>query len=121
MSYADLKEQMKKMSIETNDAELKRFIDLVDTKRQGYLDFAAFSTGITKNMVDRLVPLPNDEETYLYRRTRQNLVPNGEKARENLMYHRTFTQKFNEIRDRFLPDPNLLHSMRIPYQSSHSG
>eukprot|EP01022_Parablepharisma_sp_SALTPOND_P014822 TRINITY_DN205_c0_g3_i4.p2 TRINITY_DN205_c0_g3~~TRINITY_DN205_c0_g3_i4.p2 ORF type:complete len:880 (+),score=100.64 TRINITY_DN205_c0_g3_i4:6240-8879(+) len=111
VSYNDIKEQFKKLKIDATDSELKMFVELVDPNKQGYLDFRSFSTSITKTMADKLAPLPDDEETFLFRRTRQNLVPNAEKIQENLTYHRTFLNRFNEIKNRFVPDRNLLLSI----------
>eukprot|EP01022_Parablepharisma_sp_SALTPOND_P002130 TRINITY_DN1087_c0_g1_i1.p1 TRINITY_DN1087_c0_g1~~TRINITY_DN1087_c0_g1_i1.p1 ORF type:complete len:796 (-),score=97.69 TRINITY_DN1087_c0_g1_i1:2456-4753(-) len=110
ISYIDIKEQFKKLKIPATNGEIKRFIDLVDGSKKGYLDFQGFASTITPNMADQLTPLPDNEETYLYKRDRLNLVPNAEKIRENLTFHKTFTNKFTEIRDKLLPDKNMVLS-----------
>ncbi len=61
-------------------------------------------------MPEKLLPRPEDEETYLYHRERLNVVPNAAKIQENIAYHKTFTSRFNEIKDRLEPDKNLLLS-----------
>jgi len=106
ISYNDIKDQMKKLKVNLNDNELKQFIDYVDPLKKGFLDFNTFSTSITKTMADKLAPLPNTEENYLFRRTRQNLAPNREKLEENIKYHKTFLDKFNEIKNKFAPSKN---------------
>ena len=113
VSYDDVKEQFKKLQIPAKDAEVKKFIELADTKKQGYLDFRNFADVIRPNMVESLAPLPSDEETYLYKRDRLNLVPNAEKIREDIEYHKTFTNKFNEIKNQLVPDQNMLISITI--------
>lgn len=110
VSYCDIREQFKKLQIQATDAEVTKFIELADPNKQGYLDFKSFATVIAADMVDKLTPLPNNEETYLYRRERMNVVPNAAKIQENMTYHKTFTSRFNEIKDRLLPDQNLLLS-----------
>lgn len=110
VSYSDIKEQFKKLQIPATETEVKKFIELADTKKQGYLDFRSFADIITNNMVEKMVPLPGDEETYLYKRDRVNLIPNASKIEENLRYHKTFTNKFNEIKDTLIPDKNMLLS-----------
>ena len=85
----------------------------VDSSKKGFLDFNKFENAISPNMVDSLVPLPNDEESYLYKKDRNNLVPNHAKIQENIAYHKSFTSRFTEIRDKLLPDKNILLSIFI--------
>ena len=111
VSYSDIKEQFKNLKIPVNESETRKFIELIDSSKKGYLDFRNFASVVTQNMAEQLVPLPNDSETYLYKRDRINVIPNGDKARENIMYHTTFNSKFAELRDKLLPDKNLLLSI----------
>lgn len=104
VSYSDVKQHLSKMKVKCNEAELKRFIRLIDPQEKGYLDFRAFSSSVAKGMADKLTPLENTEENFLFRRTRQNMAPNSMKVAENLEYHKTFLDKFNSIRDQFLPE-----------------
>jgi len=107
ISYNDVKEQFKKLKISSTDAEIKRFIEMADTQQQGYLDFRNFSAVVTPNMADSMVPLERNEENDLFKRDRQNLVPNMQKIQENINYHKTFTDKFNAIKEQFVPDQNM--------------
>ncbi len=111
ISYNDIKEHFVRLQIEASDSEIKRFIELVDPGKKGYLDFAHFATAVNKDMANTLVPLPTNPDTFLYHRDRSNLVPNGEKVRENIEFHKTFTARFCEIRDKLLPDQNMLLSI----------
>lgn len=61
-------------------------------------------------MVDSLVPLPKTEDE-MFKTDRQNLVPSMGKIQENIAYHKTFTEKFNAIKEKLVPDQNMLLSI----------
>jgi Ca2+-binding EF-hand superfamily protein len=105
VSYNDIKEHLNKLKVNVNDYELKKFISLVDPQKKGYLDFNSFTSVITKTMVDKLTPLENTQENFLYHRKRQNMTPNSMKVEENIEYHKSFLDKFNTItKAQFIPD-----------------
>jgi len=113
ISYNDVKEQFKNLKVSATEPEIRRFMDLVDSKKVGYLDFNSFASAITQNMTENLLPLPKDSEDYIYKKDRQKLVPNGDLVKEQYDTAKAFTTKFKEVRDKFLPDKNLILSIFI--------
>ena len=104
VSHKDIKDQFRKLKVNANDGEIAKFIELADPSNKGFIDLKDFSSLVTPNMVEHLVPVPADEENYLFRRDRLNLVPNKEKINENLIYQKTFCGKYKSIIDRLSPD-----------------
>eukprot|EP00826_Nyctotherus_ovalis_P047116 TRINITY_DN5378_c0_g1_i15.p1 TRINITY_DN5378_c0_g1~~TRINITY_DN5378_c0_g1_i15.p1 ORF type:complete len:702 (+),score=188.58 TRINITY_DN5378_c0_g1_i15:221-2326(+) len=124
ISHDDIKNQFKNLSVRATEEEIDKFIELVDPLKRGYLDFPKFSLTITPNMVEHLAPLDKTQENFLFKRNRPNLVPNRQKVEENIEYHKTFANRFIEIRDTFLPETNELLSnscaMRNRLEASHT-
>jgi len=112
VSYNDMKKHLNKLRVKVNDYELKKFISLIDPQKKGYLDFNSFASLITKTMADKLIPLENAENNFLYHRKRQNMTPNSMKVEENIEYHKNFLDKFNTIKAQFLPNDNTTTGTR---------
>lgn len=62
-------------------------------------------------MADVLVPYEKNEENDMFKRERLNLVPSMGKIQENIAYHKTFTDKFNAIKEKLVPEKNMLLSI----------
>jgi Ca2+-binding EF-hand superfamily protein len=113
ISHDDIKKQFKNLHVKATEEEVNRFIELVDPSKKGYLDFPSFSWKVSPNMVESLAPLENTLENNLFRRYRQNLVPNRLKLEENIEYHKTFANRFLEIRNKFLPETDSIFSKSL--------
>jgi len=113
ISHDDIRKQFKNLHVKATEDEVNKFIELVDPGKKGYLDFLNFSLKISPNMVESLAPLENTLENNLFRRYRQNLSPNRLKVEENIEYHKTFANRFLEIRNKFLPEADLVPSTRF--------
>ena len=111
VSYTDMKEQFKNLSINATDEEINKFIELADPNNNGYFNFTKFSCVITPNMVDQLSPLPDNEENNFYRRNRINVLPTHQKLIENMNYHKTYQAKLLDLREQFTQEKNMIRSI----------
>ena len=105
-----MKKHLKEMKVTLNEAEFGNLTRILDPQDKGFLDFNTFAQTFTPLMSKTLVKENDDEETFLFKRDRQNLCPNREKIQENRKFNQTFGERFNNIRQTLLPDKNMLLS-----------
>jgi len=77
---------------------------MVDKEKKGYLDFNSFSQNFGPKMANDLAPDPVNHT--LFPKDRLNLIPNENKAKENLTYFKDFSSLKKNLVDKLQPESN---------------
>lgn len=113
ISYKDFSDKVKQMEINASNDEIMSVIKIIDTHKNGFIDYSEFMTHFTPNLPEIMEEtLPYIKNKKLNGQGNGNNAPNSDMLKEQIMRSKSTNEKIMRVTNSFKPSSDIQMNLK---------